>query len=92
VPHRSAETATYPGEMARVEIDIPEELQRRIEEYVERTGETPGELLRRFAEQEIAVDDARRRKEFEKLLGPPLPPGTDVVKMIREERDNDLWH
>ena len=31
MPHRSAETATYPGEMAKVELDIPEDLVDEID-------------------------------------------------------------
>jgi hypothetical protein len=88
----AAENAAYPGDVTKVEISLPEDLLSRIDGYAERSGETRSDFLRRLAEREIAAHNARRRKEFEELLGPPLPPGTDPAQMIREERDNDLWH
>ncbi|MBS1894562.1 MAG: type II toxin-antitoxin system HicB family antitoxin [Actinobacteria bacterium] len=77
--------------MAKVLISIPDDLLSRIDEYAQRNAETRSGFLKRLAEGEIAADDSRRTKEFEELLGPPLPPGTDAARLIREERDNDYW-
>jgi oligoribonuclease (3'-5' exoribonuclease) len=88
----TAGNTVYPLDVAKVLISIPDDLLRRIDEYAQRTAETRSGFLQRLAESELAADDARRRKEFEKLLEPTLPPGTDAAQMIREERDNDHWH
>jgi hypothetical protein len=82
----------YPLDVAKVLISLPDDLLSRIDEYAKRTAETRSGFLQRLAETEIAADNLRRTKEFEELLGPPLPPGPDGAQMIREERDNDYWH
>jgi hypothetical protein len=80
-------------DVAKVLISLPDDLLRRIDEYAERRAETRSGLLQRLAESEIAVDNARRTKEFEDLLGPPRAPdgGPTGAQLIREERDNDYW-
>jgi hypothetical protein len=92
MPILTAGNTVYPHDVAKVLISIPGDLLSRIDEYAKRSAETRSGFLQRLAESEIAADNARRTKEFEELLGPPLPPGTDAAQMIREERDNDYWH
>jgi hypothetical protein len=82
----------YPDDVAKVLISIPDDLLSRIDEFAKRSAETRSGFLQRLAEREIAADNARRRKEFEELLGPPLPSGTDYTQMIREDRDNNHGH
>lgn len=81
----------YPQDVAKVLISIPGDLLSRIDDYAKRAAETRSGFLQRLAESELAADDARRTKEFEELLGPPLPPGTDAAQLIREDRDNDYY-
>jgi hypothetical protein len=86
--HRSAETATYPGDMARVEINLPDDLLRRIDLAAERAGLARDELIRRTAEEDVVRREAASRKEIEDLLGPPIPMGGNAAEVIREMRDN----
>jgi hypothetical protein len=92
MPTLAAGNTVYPLDVAKVLISIPDDLLSRIDEYAKRSAETRSGFLQRLAEREIAADNARRRKEFEELLGPPLPPGTDYVQMIREDRDDNHGH
>lgn len=85
--HRSAETATYAGEMAKVEIDIPDDLLRQIDKAADRAGETRDEFLRRIAGQEVEQSNAQLRKELEQLIGPSEPMGGNAAQIIREMRD-----
>jgi metal-responsive CopG/Arc/MetJ family transcriptional regulator len=78
--------------VAKVLISLPDDLLSRIDEYAKRSAETRSGFLQRLAESEIAADNARRKKEFEELLGPPVSGRPDYTQMIREDRDNDLWH
>ena len=86
--HRSAETATYPDDMAKVEINLPDDLLRRIDLAAERAGLARDELIRRTAEAEVINSEAASRKEIEDLLGPPIPMGGNAAEIIREMRDN----
>ena len=86
--HRSAETATYPGDMAKVELDFPDDLLRRIDNAAEDAGESREEFLRRTAEEGVARSEAAFRKRIEDQLGPPIPLGGDSAQIIREIRDN----
>jgi hypothetical protein len=92
MPILTAGDTVYPLDVAKVLISLPDDLLRRIDEYAKRTAESRSGFLQRLAESEIAVDNARRKKEFEELLGPPLPSGTDYTQMIREDRDRDFRH
>ncbi len=74
--------------MAKVLISIPDDLLSRIDEFAKRSAETRSGFLQRLAEREIAADNARRKKEFEELLGPPLPLGGDTVRKIKEGRED----
>ncbi|HXF32111.1 MAG TPA: type II toxin-antitoxin system HicB family antitoxin [Solirubrobacterales bacterium] len=81
----------YPLDVAKVLISLPDDLLSRIDEYASRTQETRSGLLQRLAEREIAVDNARRKKEFEELLGPPLHLGGNTVQKIKEGREGKPW-
>jgi hypothetical protein len=73
--------------VAKVLISIPDDLLGRIDEFARRSAETRSGFLQRLAEREITADNARRRKEFEALLGPPLHLGGDTVRKIKEGRE-----
>jgi hypothetical protein len=90
MPHRSAETATYPGEMAKVELEISEDLLEWVDDYAGRAGEARDVFLRRTIEEEIARCHARLRKEIEELLDShPLDlGGKTAAELIREGRDS----
>lgn len=89
MPILSVGHTVYPEDVAKVLISIPDELLKRIDEYARRSAETRSGFLQKLAEREIAADNAHRRKEFEDLLGPPLPAGVDYTQMIREDRERD---
>ena len=78
----------YPLDVAKVLISLPDDLLSRIDEYAKRTSETRSGFLQRLAEREIATDNARRTKEFEDLLGPPIPLGGETVRKIKEGRED----
>ncbi|MBN9622674.1 MAG: type II toxin-antitoxin system HicB family antitoxin [Actinobacteria bacterium] len=79
--------------MAKVLISLPDDLLGRIDEYAKRSAETRSGFLQRLAEQEIAADNARRKKEFEELLGPPIPLGGNAVQKIKEGHETGKpWH
>lgn len=86
--HRSAETATYAGDMAKVEIDLPDDLLRRVDRAAEREGETREEFLRRAAEQGVDESGARFRKEMEEMMPAPIHRGGESARWIREDRDH----
>ena len=86
--HRSAETASYAGEMAKVEINLPDDLLREIDRVADRVGETRDEFLQRIAEREVDRIDWQLRKELEEMVGPPRPMGGNAAQIIREMRDN----
>ena len=90
MPHRPGETATYPGEMAKVEIEIPDDLLVLLDNVAEDAGVSREEFLSRVArEGTVSAGDALREK-FEELLGPPLPLGGNSAQIIREMRDQRL--
>ena len=88
MPLLTAGNTVYPLDVAKVLISLPDNLLGRIDEYAKRSAETRSGFLQRLAEQEIAADDARRKKEFEKLLGPPLPGVGEAVRKIKEGRED----
>ena len=88
MPHRSAETASYPGEMAKVEINLPDDLLHQVDRAADRVGETRDEFLGRIAEREVDRIDWQLRKELEQMVGPSRPVGGDAAEIIREMRDN----
>jgi hypothetical protein len=88
--NRSAEIATYPGSMTRIEVTVPDDLLRRFDHAAERAGLTREEFLRRIADEKAIESETAFRKEMEDLLGPPMPMGGEAAKIIREMRDNRL--
>ncbi len=88
--HRSAETASYAGEMAKVEVNLSDDLLRRVDNAAEDAGETREEFLRRVAEEEVSRSEAAFRRRIEEMLGPPVPMGGDSARIIREMRDQRL--
>jgi metal-responsive CopG/Arc/MetJ family transcriptional regulator len=90
--NRSANTATYDQDVAKIEINLPDELLQQIDEYVKRSGETREGFLRRLVLTEIAIEGAIQREEWDKVIGRSLPADVDYVQMIREDRDRDNRH
>lgn len=90
MPHRSAEIATYPGEMAKVELDIPDDLLEHVDDYASRADETREEFLRRIIAAEVDRCHEKLRKEIEDLLDShPLDlGGKTAAELIREGRDS----
>jgi hypothetical protein len=86
--HRSAETASYAGEMAKLEINLPDDLLRQVDRAADRVGETRDEFLRRIAEREVDRIDWQLRKELEQMVGPSRPMGGNAAQIIREMRDS----
>jgi hypothetical protein len=78
----------YPASVAKVLISFPDDLLSRIDEYAKRTSETRSGFLQRIAEREIAADNARRTREFEDLLGPPIPLGGNAAQKINESHED----
>jgi hypothetical protein len=83
MPHRSAA-------MAKIELDLPEDLLHHVEDYAGRAGVTREEFLRRIIEEEIDRCHARLRKEIEDLLDShPLDLGRKTgAELVRESRDS----
>jgi hypothetical protein len=88
MPNRSANTATYGEAMAKVEINLPDDLIRRIDVAAERVGETRDQFLERIAGQEVERIHWQLRRELEQMVGPPRPMGGNAAEIIRETRDN----
>lgn len=90
MPHRSAETATYPDEMAKFEIQIPDRRLALMDNLSEDADETREELLSRIAEEGLVRAGDALRAKFLQELGPPMPLGGDSAQIIREMRDQRL--
>jgi hypothetical protein len=88
MPHRSAETATYSGEMAKFEIQIPDRWLALLDNVCEDAGETREEFLSRIAEEGLVRAGDVLRVKFLQQLGPPMSLGGESAQMIREIRDN----
>lgn len=88
MPHRSAETATYPGEMAKVELNLPDDLLRQIDEAAGRAGETRDQFLGRSVEKEVRRNQAEFRKELEEMLPNPIHGGGGSAEWLRWDRDH----
>jgi len=69
-------------------ISVPDDLLERLDARARANHETRSGLLRRLVERELSVENARRRKEFEELLGPPVDLGGNAAQMIREDRES----
>lgn len=90
MPHRSAETATYPGEMAKFEIQIPDRRLALLDNVSEDAGETREEFLSRIAEEGLVRAGDALRVRFLQQLGPPMSLGGENAQIIREMRDQRL--
>jgi hypothetical protein len=88
MPHRSAETATYSGEMAKVVLRLPDDLLRQIDEAADRAGETREEFLGRSVEAEVRRNQAEFRKELEGMLPKPIHGGGGSAEWLRWDRDH----
>jgi len=78
----------YTHPVAKVMISIPDNLLERLDAQARANRETRSGFLRRLVEQEVSVVSAKRRKEFEDLLGPPVDMGGDAARLIREDRES----
>jgi HicB_like antitoxin of bacterial toxin-antitoxin system len=78
----------YTHPVAKVMISMPDDLLDRLDAQARSNRETRSGFLRRLAERELEFDEARRRKEIEDLLGPPLRMGGDSARLIREDRES----
>jgi hypothetical protein len=72
--------------MAKVEINLPDDLLERVDRAAEEEGVSRDELLLRFIEDGATRSAAAFRKKIEDMLGPPIPLG-DSAQLIREMRD-----
>jgi hypothetical protein len=87
--NRSAKTATYGEDVAKIEINLPDDLLERIDRAADEEGVSRDELLLRFVEEGATRSKAAFRKKIEDMLGPPIPLG-DSAQLIREMRDQRL--
>ena len=78
----------YTHPVAKVMISIPDNLLERLDAQARANRETRSGFLQRLVEREIESESARRRKEFEDLLGPPIDLEVDAAQLIREDRDS----
>jgi predicted DNA-binding protein len=85
--NRSANTATYDQDVAKIEINLPDDLLERIDNAAEDAGETREEFLLRVVEEAAIESEAAFRKKIEDMLGPSVPMGGDSAQIIREMRD-----
>jgi predicted DNA-binding protein len=85
--NRSANTTTYREGVAKIELNLPEDLLERIDNAVEDAGETREEFLRRIVEEAVIESEAAFRKKIEDMLGASVPMGGDSAQIIREMRD-----
>lgn len=78
----------YTRPVAKVMISIPDNLLERLDAQARGNRETRSGLLQRLVERELESESARRRKEFEDLLGPPIDLDVDAAQLIREDRES----
>lgn len=84
----TAGNTVYTHPVAKVMISIPDTLLEQLDARSRANKETRSGLLQRLVERELSTENARRRKEFEELLGPPVDLGGDAAKLIREDRES----
>jgi hypothetical protein len=84
----TAGNTVYTHSVAKVMISIPDDLLARLDAQARANHETRSGFLQRLAERELATEHARRRKEFEELLGPGVDLGGDAARLIREDRES----
>jgi len=78
----------YTHPVAKVMISIPDNLLERFDAQARVNRETRSGFLQRLVERELDSESARRRKEFEDLLGPPIDLEVDAAQLIREDRES----
>ena len=88
MPTQALGNTVYTHPVAKVMISIPDDLLERLDAQASANRETRSGFLRRLAERELSTENARRRKEFEELLGPPVNLGGDAARLIREDRES----
>jgi len=88
MPTLTPVNTVYTHPVAKVMISIPDDLLERLDGRAQSNRETRSGLLRRLVERELSSGDARRREEFEALLGPPVDLGGDAARLIREDRES----
>jgi ribbon-helix-helix CopG family protein len=69
-------------------ISIPDDLLERLDAQARANRETRSGFLRCLVERELRSGEAKRRKEIEDLLGPPLRMGGESARLIREDRES----
>ncbi|HEV7400452.1 MAG TPA: type II toxin-antitoxin system HicB family antitoxin [Solirubrobacterales bacterium] len=78
----------YTRPVAKVMISISDNLLERLDAQARANRETRSGFLQRLVERELESESARRRKEFEDLLGPPIDLEVDAARLIREDRES----
>lgn len=78
----------YTHPVAKVMISIPDSLLERLDVQARANRESRSGFLQRLVERELESESARRRKEFEDLLGPPIDLEVDAAQLIREDRES----
>jgi len=84
----TAGNTVYTLPVAKVMISMPDDLLERLDAQARANRETRSGFLQRLAERELEPSEARRRKEIEDLLGPPLHMGGKAAQLIREDRES----
>lgn len=74
--------------VAKVMISMPDDLLERLDAQARVNRETRSGFLQRLTQRELEGGQARKRKEIEDLLGPPLRMGGEAARMIREDRES----
>jgi predicted transcriptional regulator len=79
----------YTPPVAKVMISIPDDLLDRLDAQARANRETRSGFLRRLAERELEVAQAKEREEIEELLDKATAPmGGEGTRLIREARDS----
>lgn len=86
--NRSAEPEAYAEDVDKIEIDLPDDLLRQIDEAADRAGLSREKFVLCGIEAELARNRAEFKEKFEEMLGPPISLGGDSAEIIREIRDN----
>lgn len=76
--------------MARIEVDIPEDLIDEIDRVAARTDETRNQFILRIAMEETDRSHTKMRAEIEELweMHPLDLGGRTAEELIREDRDH----
>jgi hypothetical protein len=74
--------------MARVKLELSDDLLRQIDEAADRSGETRDQFLARSVAEEVGRSQAAFRKELERTMGPPGHFGGKAAEWLRWDRDH----